>query len=194
MLAGAHQTFQFNPTGNHTRHRGLALVIFNDKEKIMKHLFVMLTVVLSAAAANAQDVLAKVTGSQPIIQQVGTTQRQCDAYQSQQVMQPARTSGLGSVLGAIAGAAMGNQVGGGNGRTVATVVGGIAGATVGDHLEAPDSFNRNNMPVCQNVTSYETRTTGYRVTYEYAGVSYTGITRSQPGEYLPVRVNVTPSN
>jgi uncharacterized protein YcfJ len=37
----------------------------------------------------------------------------------------------GGVLGAIAGAAIGNQIGGGSGRDIATVVGGVVGYQVG---------------------------------------------------------------
>jgi outer membrane lipoprotein SlyB len=41
---------------------------------------------------------------------------------------------LGAVVGGLAGAALGNQIGSGGGRTAATVLGGVAGAAVGSHL------------------------------------------------------------
>ena len=41
---------------------------------------------------------------------------------------------IGAVVGGVAGAALGRQIGGGTGRDVATVLGGVAGATVGSQV------------------------------------------------------------
>jgi uncharacterized protein YcfJ len=38
----------------------------------------------------------------------------------------------------------------------------------------------------------QTRLTGYRVTYDYRGQSYTTFMRTNPGASLPVRVTVAP--
>ena len=59
---------------------------------------------------------------------------------------PARTSGVGAVLGGVAGAAVGSQIGGGSGRTAATVIGAVGGAVAGDAIER----NRNTQPVNEN--------------------------------------------
>lgn len=56
---------------------------------------------------------------------------------------PARTSGVGAVLGGVAGAAVGSQIGGGSGRTAATVIGAVGGAVAGNAIER----NRNTQPV-----------------------------------------------
>jgi outer membrane lipoprotein SlyB len=40
----------------------------------------------------------------------------------------------GALIGAVAGAVLGNQVGGGSGRDAATVLGGVAGAAVGSQV------------------------------------------------------------
>lgn len=45
------------------------------------------------------------------------------------------SSGLGAVAGGVAGAILGNQVGGGSGRTVMTIAGGAGGAYVGNEVE-----------------------------------------------------------
>ncbi|MEC5162340.1 outer membrane lipoprotein SlyB [Janthinobacterium sp. CG_23.3] len=56
------------------------------------------------------------------------------------------TSGAGAVVGGIAGAVLGNQVGGGSGRKAATVLGAIGGAMVGNNVEqnrsaaTPDTY------------------------------------------------------
>jgi outer membrane lipoprotein SlyB len=41
---------------------------------------------------------------------------------------------LGAVVGGLAGAAIGSQIGGGSGRTAATILGGVAGAAVGNQI------------------------------------------------------------
>jgi outer membrane lipoprotein SlyB len=45
----------------------------------------------------------------------------------------------GALIGAVAGAALGNQVGSGGGRAAATVLGGAAGAAVGSQVGKPSS-------------------------------------------------------
>ncbi|MDQ1921069.1 glycine zipper 2TM domain-containing protein [Massilia pseudoviolaceinigra] len=52
-----------------------------------------------------------------------------------EVSQRAEGSGLGAAGGALLGGLLGNQVGGGNGRKLATVAGAVGGAVVGNQLE-----------------------------------------------------------
>lgn len=59
---------------------------------------------------------------------------------------------LGAVVGGLAGAALGSTIGGGSGRTAATVLGGVAGAAVGNQVA------RNNAGV--------TTAPGYRITMQ----------------------------
>jgi outer membrane lipoprotein SlyB len=59
----------------------------------------------------------------------------------------AQGSGVGAAGGAILGGLLGNQVGGGNGRSLATVAGAVGGAVVGNQVEG-------NMKA---TTSYEIR-------------------------------------
>lgn len=59
---------------------------------------------------------------------------------------------LGAVVGGVAGAVLGRQVGGGSGRDAATVIGGVAGAAVGSQV-GRDSRGA-------------TTSTGYRVTVQ----------------------------
>jgi outer membrane lipoprotein SlyB len=47
----------------------------------------------------------------------------------------AEGSGVGAAGGAVVGGLLGNQVGGGNGKTAATVVGAIGGAVIGNQIE-----------------------------------------------------------
>jgi outer membrane lipoprotein SlyB len=49
--------------------------------------------------------------------------------------QPQQGSGLGGIGGAVVGGLLGNQVGNGNGRTVATIAGAVGGAYAGNEVE-----------------------------------------------------------
>lgn len=60
----------------------------------------------------------------------------CGKVDSVQVIQhPAKPSGVGVVAGAVLGGVLGNQVGGGNGRTLATVAGAVGGGYAGNEVE-----------------------------------------------------------
>ena len=59
---------------------------------------------------------------------------------------------LGAVVGGVAGALLGSQIGGGSGRTAATVLGGVAGAVAGSQIA------RNQQGV--------TTAPGYRITMQ----------------------------
>lgn len=65
---------------------------------------------------------------------------------------PQSTNILGAVVGGLAGAALGNQIGSGGGRAAATVLGGVAGAAIGNQIA------RNQ----QGVTTQA----GYRITMQ----------------------------
>ena len=72
---------------------------------------------------------------------------------------PRSTGILGAVVGGLAGAAIGSQIGGGSGRTAATVLGGVAGAAVGNQI----ARNQQGM----------TTAPGYRITMQ----TDSGVTR-----------------
>ena len=54
---------------------------------------------------------------------------------SRTVEQTQRASGLGAAGGAVVGGLLGNQVGSGSGRTLATVAGAVGGAYAGNSVE-----------------------------------------------------------
>jgi uncharacterized protein YcfJ len=145
--------------------------------------------VLSAfgSVAGAQEI-GRVLSSAPVIQQVAVPRQVCD-YQPMAVQQP--NSGAGGVVGALAGGAIGNQIGHGDGRAVATILGVVGGALLGNQIES-----NNNAPQVQNVQScttqtyYENRTVGYNVLYEYAGKQYDVQMPNDPGP--TIRLQLTP--
>ncbi|VVE68195.1 17 kDa surface antigen [Pandoraea captiosa] len=79
---------------------------------------------------------------QPSYAQQAPTQRQastCSTCGTVQSVEPIRTeghaTGLGAVGGAVAGGLLGNQFGAGNGRTAMTVVGALGGGLAGNEVE-----------------------------------------------------------
>jgi len=94
-------------------------------------------------------------------------------------------------MGAIAGGAIGNNIGGGSGRALATAAGVIGGAIFGDSIEGAPPPVARQVTSCSNQISYENRVTAYNVVYEYGGKQYSIQLPNDPGPYLPVQV--TPS-
>ena len=139
----------------------------------------------SAGAANAQEEVGRVISSTPVVQQV-PVQRQVCNQQMAAVPQP--TSGAGAVIGGIVGGLLGNTVGGGFGRAAATGVGVVTGAAVGNSLEQRDQYASQPVTQCATQTSYENRTVGYNVQYEYAGRTYNVQMPYDPGPTVKLQV------
>lgn len=102
----------------------------------------------------------------------------------------------GTVLGAIVGGVLGNQVGKGNGRTAATVGGAVAGGAIGNRVSAAnDRAYTDTETRCREVVdaSPQRRIRGYDVEYRYRGEVYVSQLGYDPGERLRVRINVTPA-
>lgn len=93
-------------------------------------------------------------------------------------------------MGAIAGGAMGNAVGGGNGKVAATMLGLIGGAVVGDNIEGAPQTQVQNVQRCRMQTFYENRTVAYNVAYEYASKQYSVQMPYDPG--ATVQLQITP--
>ena len=141
---------------------------------------------LAAPALHAQET-ARVVSSIPVYQQVAVPRQVCT---TQQVAVEQPRSGAGALIGAIAGGAIGNQIGGGSGRAAATAAGVIGGALLGNNIEGSPGTRMQDQTTCSNQTVYENRIQGYNVTYEYAGRQYQVQMPQDPGPTL--RVQVTP--
>ncbi|MDB5943779.1 MAG: 17 kDa surface antigen [Ramlibacter sp.] len=102
----------------------------------------------------------------------------------------------GAVVGGVAGALLGNQVGRGHGREAATAVGAVIGALTGDRIANGDRWDRREeareVQRCHTVNDVQARVTGYRVNYEYRGQQYATVMRENPGQFVQVRVTVDP--
>ena len=119
---------------------------------------------------------------------------------SRWVAEPRRVGGRdygGAVIGGVAGALLGNQIGHGHGREAATAIGAVFGAFAGDNIANRDRRRQlragaargDAVPVVNDV---QTRLVGYQVAYEYRGQQFTTLMHENPGAFVPVRVSVDP--
>jgi uncharacterized protein YcfJ len=143
-------------------------------------------VAASMGSAQAQE-QGRVISSQAVIQQVAVPRQVCN---NQQVAVQGQKSGAGGMMGAIAGGAIGNNVGAGSGRALATMIGVIGGAMTGDRIEGAPPVQMQTVQNCSTQTFYENRTSGYNVVYEYNGKQYNVQMPNDPGQF--VQLQVTP--
>lgn len=96
----------------------------------------------------------------------------------------------GTAIGAIAGGLLGNQIGGGTGKKIATVAGavggGYAGNKVQENMQANDTYTTTETR-CNTVTDTSEKVVGYNVKYDLDGkVGQVRMDRD-PGARIPVR-------
>ena len=134
---------------------------------------------------------AEVVQVKDVMQTVTTPRQECKDVQVQKqapVKDEHRVAG--TVIGGVAGGLLGNQIGGGRGKTVATVAGAAGGAYAGNQVQ-------KNMQEKDVVTTTETRCTtvnetskkliGYDVTYRLDGKEKVVRTSFRPGAQIPVK-------
>ncbi|HKZ09803.1 MAG TPA: glycine zipper 2TM domain-containing protein [Rhodanobacteraceae bacterium] len=132
----------------------------------------------NAPVAAAQPRFAQVVAVQPITQSE-TSSKPRQVCQDEQVAVPETYKDKnqigGAVVGGLVGALAGHQVGGGKGKTIATVGGAAAGAFAGHEIQKRHQENNQTHTetrnVCHTVTdkSTSTKTVGYDVTYTLNG-------------------------
>jgi len=113
----------------------------------------------------------------------------------------ARRSATGPILGAIIGGALGNAVGHHKrNKQVGTVVGAVLGGSIGADISRRNSYQGSEVRyrserVCSvsNEIREEERLAGYDVTYAYGGTTYRTRMNRDPGDFIRVRVRVTPA-
>ena len=164
-------------------------------------LFVLLATATAAFGAQAHTYTdnARVLGSEPQYENVSVPRQECrNDWVSEARPAGGRNYG-GAVVGGLAGALIGNQVGRGHGREAATAVGAVFGALTGDNIANRGRFEQPYEPVsrevttCRTVSDVQSRIVGYRVDYEYRGQRFSTLMQDQPGAFVPVRVSVEPA-
>jgi|GEM_PF-139319 len=95
----------------------------------------------------------------------------------------------GTAIGAVVGGLLGNQIGGGTGKKIATVAGavggGYAGNTVQGNMQDKDTYTTTER-VCQTVTDSHQNVVGYNVTYMIGDKEGTVRMDKKPGNRIPV--------
>lgn len=158
-----------------------------------------------APAGAAQPEFAQVVAVQPVTQSV-TTSKPRQVCQDEQVAVPETYKDKnqigGAVVGGLVGALAGHQIGGGKGKTLATVGGAAAGAFAGHEIQKKHQENNatkmETRNVCHTVTdkTTSTKTVGYDVTYTLNGQAGHIRMDHNPGvgTGLPVRNGVVVAN
>ena len=150
----------------------------------------------SAVAGDQYSDTARVLSASPQTERVNIPRQECRTeYQQQSYSNGANNSTAGAVIGGIAGGLLGSTIGRGNGRVAAAAVGAgvcaLAGNSIGNNQNGGGT---RSVPVqsCYQVDNWQTVNSGYLVTYEYNGRTYTTVTNSAPGAYIDVNVVIEP--
>jgi uncharacterized protein YcfJ len=99
----------------------------------------------------------------------------------------------GTAIGAVAGGLLGHQVGGGKGKTLATVAGAVAGGYAGKKVQEHRqhaNVTTSTVRKCETVNDSSTKVVGYDVHYEYNGVTRTVRMDHDPGDRVQVQEGV----
>lgn len=152
---------------------------------------------LPAMASDQYNDSARVLSSTPQTERVNMPRQECRTEYQQQSVSNGGNSVAGALIGGIAGGLLGNTIGRGNGRVAAAAVGAGVGAIAGNSIaNNQNSGGMRSVPVqnCYQVDNWQTVNTGYLVTYEYNGRTYTTVMNNQPGQYIDVNVAVAPNS
>jgi uncharacterized protein YcfJ len=134
---------------------------------------------------------AEVLDVQPITQDVRLPRQVCgdETVEKRRTVQDEHRV-AGTAIGAVLGGVIGHQVGGGNGRTLATVAGAAAGGYAGNkvqqHLQDGDKV-RSSERRCHTVQDVQHDLVGYEVRYRLGDTVDTVRTKTRPPERIPVR-------
>ncbi len=127
---------------------------------------------------------------EPVQQQIKTPREVCkDVTVTRQAPVKDQHQIVGSVIGAVAGGLLGNQVGGGNGKKIATVAGavggGYAGNKVQEGMQERDTYTTTQTR-CNTVNDISDKVVGYNVKYKLNDkVGQVRMDRD-PGAQIPV--------
>jgi uncharacterized protein YcfJ len=99
----------------------------------------------------------------------------------------------GTVLGAVVGGALGNQVGRGDGRRAATIAGAVVGGAVGNNMAQNGGQVQTRCRIVEGETERR-EIVGYDVQYRFQGQIFSSRLDYDPGSRLRVRVSVTPAD
>jgi len=164
----------------------------------MKHLLATIAVLLAFTTTAQADELATITKIETNWEnvQVPQSRQQCvikdvPIYGTTQ----GQASTGDTVLGAVIGGALGNQVGGGSGKDAMTVLGAIVGADIANkRANQRQIIGYESQRQCSDVLFYEDqqRVRNYTIWYDWNGIqgrSYT-FNRYNVGDRIPVSISI----
>lgn len=148
------------------------------------------------APAPAGPKYGRVVAVDPVRETATSPQREChDEVVTRHVPVRDQHQVAGTAIGALAGGLLGNQVGHGKGRTLATVAGAVGGGYAGHEIqENRQETNTTTATVrkCSTVsTGSSDRIVAYDVRYEYNGVTRTTRMDHDPGDRVEVQEGVS---
>lgn len=138
---------------------------------------------------------AKVVSAKPIKKTTSNPHQECH-NEAVTVHKPVKDKHqiAGTAIGAVAGGLLGNQVGGGNGKKLATAAGAVAGGYAGNKVQERHQENATqtvNKQVCKTVDNPVTKIVGYDVKYEYNGTVHTTRMDHDPGAQVEIESGVS---
>jgi uncharacterized protein YcfJ len=142
-------------------------------------------------ALNPEPKFAEVLAVEPVTETTKTPKQVCDEVavsEQAPVKDPNRIAG--TAIGAVAGGVVGSQIGGGSGRTLATIAGaaggGYAGNQVQKNLQEKNTVSRTETR-CKTVYESHSKTVGYDVRYRFGEEEGQVRMDHQPGPRIPVK-------
>lgn len=134
---------------------------------------------------------AEVVAVQPLKEQIKTPREVCkDVVATHRAPVRDQHQIAGTVVGALAGGLLGNQVGAGSGNKLATVAGaaagGYAGKKVQENMQANDTYSTRETR-CKTVTDTSEKVVGYDVDYRIGEKAGRVRMDHEPGERIPVK-------
>jgi uncharacterized protein YcfJ len=150
----------------------------------------------AAAAQDAGPRYARVVSVDPVREAATESQREChDEVVTRRAPVRDQHQIAGTAIGAVAGGLLGNQIGGGKGRTLATVAGAVGGGYAGHEIqERRQETNTVTSTVrkCSTVPGKSgDKIVAYDVRYEYNGVTRTVRMDHDPGDRVQVQEGVS---
>ncbi|MBP8184670.1 MAG: glycine zipper 2TM domain-containing protein [Pseudomonas sp.] len=146
--------------------------------------------VATYSVINSGPKFAQVVAVQPVTETIKTPRQVCKEVTLTK-RRPVKDEHkiAGTLLGAVAGGLLGNQVGGGNGKKIATVAGaaagGYAGNTVQGNMQEGDTYTTTETR-CSTVTDSSEKIIGYDVKYQLDGLVNQVRMDRDPGAQIPL--------
>ncbi len=158
---------------------------------------------LSHAETNRFVDYAKVTSVTPRYQtfEHRIPEEQCWTETVRRDVRPQRRSATGTIVGGIIGGAIGHAVGHRrSNKKVGAVVGSVLGASIGSDISNKHRSQSHHGSVYEEVercemhysVQTEERLTGYDITYQYRGETYSTRTDEHPGKRMKIAVSISP--